>query len=179
MGDFVRLIIDVVQLLWPLRIVRQWERGGYLMCGRWKYEVGPGVYPVVPWFFDVHEVSTATAYCGTSRQDITLSDGSTLSFAAIAKAHVSRAKDAILNVDDFRTSTQEVLAGVLADKLAEVDAARLSPEKRKRLCTDLKRWVGEETDKFGVVVDDVWFTSFVLNVKLHRLLVDQSAAPVW
>lgn len=179
MGEFVRLLIEIVSLLFPLRMVRAWERGGYMMCGRWRREVGPGVYLVVPWFFDVHEVSVATAYCGTGRQDITLSDGSTLSFTAIAKARVDRVKDAVLNVDDFRTSTQEVLAGVLADRLAEVDASRLSPEKRKRLCTDLKRWVGEETEKFGVVVEDVWFTSFVQSVKLHRLLVDQSAAPVW
>lgn len=179
MGDLVRLVIEIVQLIWPFRVVRQWERGGYLMCGLWRFEVGPGLYPVIPWFFDVHEVSIATAYCGTARQDITLADGTALSFAAIAKVRVVRVRDAVVNVDEFRTSTQEVLAGVLADRLANVDADRFEPEKRKRLCSDLKRWVQEETDKFGVEVEDVWFTSFVLRPRLYRFLIDQAIPPQW
>lgn len=179
MGELVKLIIDALQFAWPFRRVLQWERGGYLVCGRWWKEVGPGVYLVVPWFMDVTEISVAEAICGTARQDITLSDGSMLSFSATCTARVVDVKLAICSVDEYQTTTQELLASVLADKLAEVDAARLAHDKRGRLFADLKRWVAEEARGYGVEVSKVRFTSFVTNVKTHRLLIDQASPPVW
>ena len=179
MGDLWKALVDSIAYIWPFRLVQQWERGGYMVCGRWWKEVGPGVYPVVPWFTNVHEISIAEAICGTSRQDITLSDGTTLSFSATCTARVVNVKLAICSVDEYQTTTQELLASVLADKLAEVDAARLSFEKRGRLFADLKRWVAEEARGYGVEVSKVRFTSFVVNVKTHRLLIDQATPAVW
>ncbi len=179
MGELMRLIVDSIAYLWPFRIVRAWERAGYLVCGRWWKEVGPGLYLVVPFFMDVHSVSVAEAICGTQRQDITLSDGSTLSFQATCTAKIVDVRKAVCSVDDFASTTQELLASVLADKLAEVDADRLSPQKRTRLFSDLKRWVAEEAAGYGVEVSKVRFVSFVTNIKTHRLLIDQSSAAVW
>lgn len=179
MGELVRLVIEIVQLLFPFRMVKQWERAGYYVFGRWWREIGPGVYLVIPWFFDVHQVSVAEAICGTGRQDITLSDGSTLSFSATCTARVCDVKLAINAVDEYQSTTQELLSSVLADKLAEVDAERLSPQKRGRLFADLKRWVAEEAAKYGIEVSRVRFTSFVLNIKVHRLLIDQGTPMNW
>ncbi len=179
MGDLFRLVIDSIAYCWPFRLVRQWERAGYLVCGRWWKEVGPGVYLVIPFFMDVHVVSVAEAICGTQRLDVTLSNGSTLSFQATCTARVSDVRKAICNVDDFASTTQELLASVLADKLADVDADRLAPNKRGRLFADLKRWVAEEAATYGVDVSRVRFTSFVLTARTYRLLVDQSSAAVW
>lgn len=179
MGELVRLVIEIVQLLWPFRMVRPWERAGYMICGYWWKEVGHGVYPVIPWFFDVHTVSVAEAICGTQRLDVTLSNGSTLSFQATCTARVTDVRKAVCSVDDFATTTQELLASVLADKLADVDAERLAPNKRGRLFSDLKRWVAEEAALYGVEVSRVRFTSFILTTRTYRLLVDQSTAAVW
>jgi len=179
MGEFLRTLIEVASYAWPFRVVSPWERAGYLICGRWWKEIGPGVYFVIPFFTDVHEISVAEAICGTGRQDVTLSDGTTLSFAATCTAKVVDVKLAVISVDEYRTTTQELLASVLADKLAEVDAARLSSTKRGRLFADLRRWVAEEAALYGVEVSKVRFTSFVLNVKTHRLLIDQNTIAAW
>lgn len=179
MSDFLRLLLDAIAYIWPLRIVKEWERGGYLVCGRWRREVGPGLYPVVPWFTEVMELSVAEAIVGTGRQDITLSDGSTLSFSATATVGVCDIKLALTAVDSVTETTQELLASVLADKLAEVDAARLTPEKRGRLFADLKRWVATEAALYGIEVRTVRFTSFLLNTKAHRLIIDQQQAVNW
>jgi regulator of protease activity HflC (stomatin/prohibitin superfamily) len=178
-GEFVRLILDCLAFVWPGRKVGPWERAGRITFGVWKEEVGPGVYWVVPWFQDIHEISIAEAICGTARQDITLSDGSTLSFSATCTARVVDVKLAVCSVDDYRTTTQELLASVLADKLAEVDAARLAPDKRGRLFADLKRWVAEEAKGYGVEVSKVRFTSFILNARCHRLIVDTTSPALW
>ncbi len=179
MGELVRLLIDSIAYIWPFRIVRQWERAGYFIFGKWRREIGPGVYMVIPFFMDVHQISVAEAICGTQRQDITLSDGSTLSFQATCTARVVDVRKAVCSVDEYQTTTQELLASVLADKLAEVDADRLSPQKRGRLFSDLKRWVADEAAGYGVEVTKVRFVSFVTNIRTHRLLIDQSTAAIW
>lgn len=179
MGDLVRLILETIQFVWPLRRVQQWERALYIICGRWIWEVGPGVYPILWFFCEVHPVSIAEAIAGTERCDVTLSNGSTLSFQATCTAKVVDVRKAVCNVDNFAQTTQELLASVLADKLADVDVDRLSPNKRGRLFSDLKRWVAEEAATYGVEVSRVRFISFVMTTRTYRLLVDQSPAAVW
>jgi regulator of protease activity HflC (stomatin/prohibitin superfamily) len=178
-GDFVRLILDSIQFVWPFRRVQKWERALYMVCGRWVCEIGPGVYPILWFFCEVHAISVADALCGTPRLDITLSDGTIASFQAICTARVIDVRKAVLSIDDYATTTQELLGAVLSDRLAQVDRDRLSPEKRGRLISDLRRWVADEAAGYGVEIDKVRFSSFVLNVKAHRLLVDQSQPAAW
>lgn len=179
MGDLVRLVIEIVQLLWPFRLVHQWERAGFYVFGRWWREVGPGVFPVVPWFMDVRTVSVAGARVGTGRQDLTLLDGSTLSFSATVWAQVTNAYLAINSVDEYQSTTQETLASVLADVLAELDPDRLRPRRRGALFKELSQAVATECAKFGVETSSLMFPSFVLGAKVHRLLIDQTAAAPW
>lgn len=179
MGDFVRLLIDALAYVWPFRLVHTWERAGYLVFGKWRKEIGPGIYPVVPWFCDVHSVSIAESPCGTDRLDVTLSDGTLASFQAVAMARVVDVRKAVCDVEHFATSTEQILAAVTADRLGEIDAKRLEPDKRGRLLTSLTGWVNKETEVFGVAVREVRFTSIVLNLRAHRLLVDQSHPATW
>lgn len=173
MGDLLRVLLDAIQYIWPFRIVREWERANFYVCGRYWKEVGPGVYPVVPWFMDVHSNSIAPGIVSTRRQDITLADGTILSFAASAWAQVVSMNLAVNRVDDYTQTVREVVEAVLADRLAAVDVERLASDKRARLLSDCRRWIQEECTPFGVEVSKVRFTSFLTRVKAHRLLVDQ------
>ena len=121
MGELVRLVIDCIAYIWPCRIVKQWERGGYMVCGKWKKEVGPGLYLVLPFFTDVHAVSIAGSRVGTGRQDLTLFDGSTLSYTATVWAQVVDVRAAVCDVNNYDQTTQEDLMSALSDELAELD----------------------------------------------------------
>ena len=179
MGELFKLFLESIQFLWPLRMVEQWESGGYYIFGRWYWTLKPGMYPIVPWFCDVKTVSMAEAIVGTGRLDITLQNGSVLSFAATATAKVIDPFLAINTVDEYQETIRELLSSVLAEKLASVDADRLTPEKRGRLFSDLKGWVAKEALEYGVDVKKVRFTSLLTNVKSHRLLIDQTSTAAW
>lgn len=179
MGDAFAKIVELVQMLWPIRMVLPWERGGLLVCGRWTREVGPGIYFVIPWFMNVHEISVVEAICGTPRLDITLRDKSTLSFSASATVQVVDVSKAVCTVDNYSETIRELLAAVLAERLADVDAERLAPENRRRLIADLKRWVQEAAEPYGVECKAIRFTSFLQNTRAHRLIIDQSSPVEW
>lgn len=171
-GEILDFLKETIEFVWPARIVHHWERGGYYVLGHWWKDVGPGLYGVVPWFTSLSLISLAPHPISCTRGDITLSDNSILSFDATATARVIDVFRALNEIEDYQHSTTLLLGAVLAEKLAEVDAVRLAPEKRKRLFSDLARWVNDETMKYGVEVTDVRFTSFVLNLRTYRLLTD-------
>jgi regulator of protease activity HflC (stomatin/prohibitin superfamily) len=178
MGDFLRVILDSIQYLWPFRLVKPWERGGYYVFGRFWRVVPPGVFPVIPWFTEVMTISVVPAIVETTRQDITLQDGKTvLSFAASAVVQVVDFNLAVNTIDNFHQTTQELIRAVLAEKLAQVDAERLAPEKRGRLLADLRRWIDEEARTFGVEVQKLRFPTFILNARTYRLLQDTQSNP--
>jgi regulator of protease activity HflC (stomatin/prohibitin superfamily) len=179
MGDFLRLLLDGIQFLWPLRIVRQWERGGFYVWGRFWKVVGPGIYPIVPWFMEVKEISVVPAIVSTPRLDITLKDGVLASFRAAATVEVVDYNLAVNTVDSFTETIQELLSAVLADRLADVDPERLRPAGRNRLLSDLTRWVNEESERFGIRTSKVRFTTFVLGVRSLRLLQEVGNEQTW
>jgi hypothetical protein len=178
-GDIFRLIVDVIQFAWPFRIVRQWELGGYYWFGRFCHTVGPGVYPIVWWFSEVREISVVPAIVRTARLDITLSDGSSLTFAASAWARVTDYDRAVNSVDNYTETTEELMAAVLAEQLAVIDAVRVEPEKRKGLIKTLTKAINEESTQFGVEVTQLRFTTFVTKARTYRLLQDSQAQPSW
>jgi len=172
-GDLLRVILDAIQYIWPFRLVREWERANFYVCGRYWREVGPGVYPVVPWFMDVHAASVAPGIVSTHRQDITLADGTMLSFSASAWAQVTSMNLAVNRVDDYTQTVREIVEAVLADKFAAVDVERLATDKRARLLSDCRRWIQDECAPFGIEVSKLRLTSFVTRLRAHRLLIDQ------
>jgi regulator of protease activity HflC (stomatin/prohibitin superfamily) len=178
-SELLGILVQIWNVIWPFQIVAQWEQGNYYVFGRYWKTVGPGLYPVVPWFFKIIDVSVARGIVGTGRQDITTADGGTLSYAATAPLWVRDANKAINDVDDVKTTAQELFTSVLSEKLADVDAGRLDPQSRGRLVSDLQRWCNTEGAEWGLEFGRVRFTSYVRNVKTYRLLTDANAVVNW
>jgi hypothetical protein len=74
-SELLGILVQIWNVIWPFQIVAQWEQGNYYVFGRYWKTVGPGLYPVVPWFFKIIDVSVARGIVGTGRQDITTADG--------------------------------------------------------------------------------------------------------
>jgi len=178
-SDFLQLIAQWAEFLWPFRRVQIFERALYTVCGRWQWEVGPGTWLVLPWFCEVDPVATSKGIISTPRIDVTLQDGRLLSAQTSAVVRVVDLRKAINNVDHFMESAQELLHAVVADKLSDVAATRLEPEGRRRLCSDLRRWVNEQAAEFGVEFDQLRFTTFVINPRPYRVLGDGVPVASW
>ena len=157
--------------------MEQWEGGGRYLFGRWRKPVKPGVWAVVPWFMDVKVCSQAEMIIVGDRQDITIQDSSVVSYQATAVIGVVDPFLAINAVETFQDTIKELLEVISAEKLSEVDAQRLTPEKRPRLLADLKRWVSEPAKAYGIEVRKVAFKSFVLNTRVQRFILDPSPLP--
>lgn len=179
MSDFLRVIGEWLSFIWPLEKVNQWERGLLYRYGRVVRELEPGVYFILPWFHEIRAESVVQGIVQTPRIDITLKDGTLLTLQASATVRVKDLNKAVNMVDAYEETTQELITAVIAEKLAEVEAERVSPDKRGRLLADLRRWVAAEAEVFGVEVEKIRFTTFVLKARPFRLMGDEAGAAAW
>jgi hypothetical protein len=170
MGDLLGRLFEALAYIWPFRIVWQYELGGRYLFGRFRKVVGPGIYCVVPYFMEVKSFSCAPEIISTRRLDITLQDGRHLTYQASAQVQMVDFNKAINGVDSYTETTREVLEAVVSDKMADIEPSRLEPAGRRRLLSDLTRWVNEGTSVFGIESRRVRFTTFVLNARPFRLL---------
>lgn len=179
MGDFLRVLLDSIEYLWPFRIVHTYERGGYYVLGHYWREMGPGLKVVVPFFTSLTTATTVPALVGTGREDITLKDGTFLSFSAMATVRVVDVTRALNAVDQYHDAVRELIGSYLAERLANMTPEKFEPEKRSATLRQLRDGVAAEASEFGVEVTKLRFTSFVLKARTYRLLMDQDRITPW
>jgi regulator of protease activity HflC (stomatin/prohibitin superfamily) len=177
--NWVQSIIEFLDRFWPLVKIEQWERGCYYILGRARKKVlRPGVYPVIPWFISVDSISVVPAPISSPLLNITLKDGRTLGFSITAIVRVRDPIKALNEIDDYKESASELISSRTAEKLAEVDGSRVETENRKRLLSDLLRWVNQDTDDYGIEVLALRFSNFALDQRAYRLLQDTALGSI-
>lgn len=169
--NFIQLIVDFLKEAWPLRHVQGWEQGIFTLLNKPRRVLGTGVWPVIPLLMDVRAVSVVPAVVRGGRQDITLADGTPVSFRVTAEVQVVDVIKAVYDVDQYTETTQEMLEVVTAQSLGEEDLESFSTaRKRSGFLRRLATTLNAETLRFGVQVHSVGFRDFTLKLKTYRLL---------
>lgn len=176
MSEFLRLLLDSVEFLWPFKRVQEWERGCLYVWGHYWRTVGPGIYLVVPWFMRMIEVSVVPGIHWTPLQTITLADGRQLTFSLSVTYHVEDPERATNLVERYEETMVEFAAGMVAEELATVDPSKFEPKygKRDRLLEALRLQIDNQMVRWGVRCTALRFTNFAVGLRTYRLL---TAAP--
>ena len=167
--DIGRFIVEVLEFAWPFRKVMEWEMGVLYVNGRYRRTVGPGVYPIFWWFTEVRTVDVVRDNWTTPLQTITVRDGGTLTFSATVSLEVfdaALATNAVLNNTE---SAVEDVAAILADTLADLDAARLEPDRRRALLRTCVNTLNETLGTYGTKVTGLRFNNFVRDIRAYRV----------
>lgn len=172
-----QFLIDLLREVWPFRSVAGWERGVMTVFQRPWRDLGPGIYPVIPYVMDVVSTSTVPAIVTTPLLNVVLSDGRRLSFSASAVVQVVDVRRAIFAIDDHRETALEDIASLLADQLADVDPERFqTPRKRRNLMKELVQTLNESTQPYGVTVQEIRFQNWILDIRTYRVLTDSATS---
>ena len=175
MTEFFRFVVEVCTYLFPFRSVEHWERGVYYWLGKAYRVVGPGRWPCVPYFMDVRAVSVVPDPVIAGWQDVTLADGATVGYNASVIMVVMDPDQALNAIHDYEKAVLEILQRNVGMKLQAETADKLTAEKRGRFLAGILTTINTETQKFGVQVSSLAFTSFVMNVPTMRLLTGHEA----
>lgn len=180
MTELLRLALDVWRYIWPFRIVAPWGRGVYFVWGHYWRTVGPGIWPVLPYFTNLTAVSVVPAIYSTPLQTVTANDGQTLAFSASITTVVENAAQALNSVDQYHETTIELVSGLLAEELAKLNGIELA-QNRSAIIESLRLACDNETSKFGVRVTALRFPSLAfvrtLRILTERATLNQDGKP--
>ncbi len=176
MTELIRLLLEVWEKIWPLKRVKRWEMGVELVWGWHWRNVGPGIYPVLPFFMDLFVVSIAPKTFCLPLQFITLRDKQSLNFSATIDVQVVDAGLALMGIEHWEETTAERVSGLLGERLGDVDPKRFDPAYgvRSRLLEELREEADKLTRAFGVTVRAIRFSNFAVGVRTLRLLAERA-----
>jgi regulator of protease activity HflC (stomatin/prohibitin superfamily) len=172
--ELIRLLMEIITTLWPLREVHAWEMGVRFWCNRPTHTVGPGIYWVLPYIEEVRGTSTVPAVVTTPMSVLTLQDGTTLNYSVSATVEIIDAIKALVEIDDAHETAQELITARIAEYMAGLDPKRLEADARGRLLAALQKVCNTELNQYGINVKALRFTNFALNLRTYRLLTDSS-----
>lgn len=180
MTGLIESLLNIIKWIWPLEKVPAWAHGVQLRFGAVRRVCKPGAWYWNWWWVEeMLEVSIVPAIISTGRKDIETSDGERLTFEITGTVYVTDPVQAHTCVDQYTETSIELLTAVVCDKLADVDAKRLDPDARRRLLSDLARWVNKAADEhgYGFAVRDLSFTTFVRGVRMFRIIGEAQPLP--
>jgi len=174
MAEVVKLVVDLLVMLWPFRIVWAWQRGVYFFCGRSMGVVGPGLKVVFPFLCDVRVVSVVPEVMLTPLQTITLRDNSVLSYSASITVVVVNAHLAYCTLGHWSETVVEIAAAVMSEGLADADPEKFDPARGKRdnLLERQRVAINVLIGQYGLEVTALRLNNFVRSVRTLRLLLD-------
>ena len=135
--------------------------------------VGPGVYLILPFFWEFRPEATVRTTYVTPLQTIDTKDNGTLTFSASVQLEVVDLKLAMLTVNEYDKTALEDIGALLADTIMRATARQLEPEQRSELLAKCKKKLDEEVSVYGLSVLTLRFNNYMRNMRVYRLFNDQ------
>lgn len=177
MAELLRVLIDVMEFLWPHKKVMEWERGILYWNGRFNRVVGPGGYWCLWWFEDLKTILMVPDPRTTPVMDVTLRNGDILTVSATVVLVTRSAAKAMNLVAKHDESGLETAGAILCDTLADLDGQRLEPERRRGLIKTCLKAINGELEEYGMEALSLRFNTFVRAHRTYRLLTSSPVIP--
>ena len=116
-------LVAAVAILGPaVKIVQQWERGVVLRFGKLAGVRNPGLNFIIPYVDRMIKVDLRTVtWALKERQEIITKDNVTVHVDAVVYFNVFDPVKAVLNVEDYRTATEQLALTTLRSVLGQSD----------------------------------------------------------
>lgn len=162
-------------LVSAIRILREYERGVIFMLGRfWKVK-GPGLIIVIPVLQQMVRVDLRTIVMDVPSQDVISKDNVSVKVNAVIYFRVIDPAKAIIQVEDFDMATGQLAQTTLRSVLGQHELDEML-SARDRLNRDIQDILDEQTDAWGIKVNNVEIKHVDLNENMIRAIAKQAEA---
>lgn len=174
-GLIILVVVFVGTILAFLREVKQYERGVVLTMGRYTGLRAPGWSVIVPIFQSMEKVDLRVKAVDVPDQKVITRDNVSASINAVIYYKVSDAARATLEVENFRYAVSQLAQTTMRNIVggAELDEVLAN---REELSNKIRAIIDEETDKWGIKVDNVELKDFFLPEDMERTIAKQAEA---
>ncbi|MEE8390131.1 MAG: slipin family protein [Anaerolineae bacterium] len=173
----VGLVAALVILVPAIKIVQQYERGVVLRFGKLIGTRDPGFNLIFPYVDRMIKVDMRTlTWILKERQEIITRDNVTVHVDAVVYFNVIDPVKAVLNVEDYKTATEQLALTTLRSVLGQSDLDELLAH-RDRVNERLRVIIDEHTEEpWGVRVSLVEVKDALLPEDMQRAMARQAEA---
>ncbi|XP_022095436.1 mechanosensory protein 2-like [Acanthaster planci] len=147
-------------------------RAGRLLPGGPK---GPGLFVIIPCIDEIRVVDLRTLSFDVPPQEVLSKDSVTVTVDAVVYFRVSNPTMAILNVENYKRSTELLAATTLRNVLGTKTLAEVLSH-REEISSTLQGLLDEATDPWGVKVERVEIKDVRLPVQMQRAMAAEAEA---
>ena len=169
------LIFIIVVLVILLREVKQYERGVVLTMGRFTSMQNPGWRIIIPIFQSMEKVDLRVKAVDVPDQKVITRDNVSASINAVIYYKVSDAAKAVLEVENFRFAVSQLAQTTMRNIVGGATLDEVLAE-RDKLSERIQKIIDEETDAWGIRVENVELKDFFLPQDMERTIAKQAEA---
>lgn len=151
----------------PYAIIEPNEKGILVRGGKFKATLSEGFYFKLPVYDKVYALDWTTQVINLPNQSVTTKDGHIIAISGAIEYSIEDAKKALLCIQDFDTSLQNLAMGTIAHYLNKknyADCAEISD-----LVAEVLRALRRKVEDWGLCVSKFWITDFAEH-KVYRVM---------
>ena len=176
LGTLLAIAFLAIFLLNWIKVLNEFERGVVFRFGKLLPQTkGPGLVLVFSPIDRMVRVSLRLVAFDVPPQDIITRDNVSVKVNAVVFYRVVNAKNAILEVEDYRYATSQLAQTTLRSVLGQVELDDLLSQ-RDRLNMQLQEILDKQTDPWGIKVASVEVKHVDLPSEMTRALAKQAEA---
>lgn len=158
-----------------IRQVNQYERGVMLTLGRYTKTVEPGWRIVIPVFQRMIKVDLRIKAVDVPPQKVITKDNVSASVNAVIYYKVTDAAKAVLEVEDYFFAMSQLAQTTMRNIVGSAELDEVL-SKREELSTMIRKIIDEESDAWGIKVENVELKDFFLPEEMERTIAKQAEA---
>lgn len=164
-------------LMIPLTVTinKQWEEAIVLRFGRYQRLVGPGIFFKWPFIEKFLKVDKRIQTLDVTRQEVMSKDNISLVADAVVFMKIINTVDAIINIQDLKTSVISYAQTTMRDIIGNVELDDLLA-KRDEIALKIKELVDRETSEWGVDIISVNLQNIEIPEDMKRVIARQAEA---
>jgi regulator of protease activity HflC (stomatin/prohibitin superfamily) len=169
------LIVIFLLVISSIRQINQYERGVKFTFGKFTSIMAPGwrlVWPVIQTY---QKVDVRTKAVDVPDQNAITRDNVSVRVNAVIYYKVSEAEKAIIEVEDFRYAISQYAQTTMRNIVGEVTLDELL-SSRDKIADRIREIVDQETDAWGLKVNNVELKDVSLPPELERTIGKQAEA---
>lgn len=160
-----------------LMIIKQYERAIILRLGRYHGQAGPGVQTRIPFVDSVLVVDVREKVCEFKAERMLTKDNVPVTIDAILRYRIieERARDAVLNVENFNQMIQQVAQTTLRNNIGS-SAFQDILSRREEVNQHIKSVIADESGSWGIEVTGVEIRQVIIPQELEAAMSMQAQA---
>lgn len=172
---WIIIVIVAIFILSGLKVINQYQRGVVLTLGKFTGLRQPGLRIVIPIFQQLIRVDIRSTPIDVPKQEVITKDNVTAGVDAIVYFRVIDAPKAVLETTNYVYATSQFAQAALRDVTGNFELDELL-SKREEISQKIKEIVDQQTDQWGIDVENVKIQNIELPSDMKRAMAKQAEA---